>query len=94
MNALGVEGQTAPPCIVFFRVHGEDIEDVSIYRIDDQTTDPVLVAAELEQYVNDAIKRLNAEGDVSALSSLGRLIAPIGALAKVGEFLLKLKGAA
>lgn len=94
MQALGVEGQAAPPCMVFFRVHGEDIEDVSIYCIDEQTTDPVLVAAELERYVDDAIKRLNDEGDVSALSALGGLIAPIGALAKVGEFLLKLKGAA
>ena len=94
MEALGVGDQAVPPCMVFFRVHGEDIEDVAIYRIDEQATDPVLVAAELEQYVEDAIKRLNAEGDVSALSALGKLIAPIGALAKLGEFMLKLKGAA
>ena len=94
MEALGVEEQAVPPCMVFFRVHGENIEDVSIYRIDEQTTDPVLVAAELEQYVDDAINRLNAEGDVSALSALGNLIARVGALSKVGEFLLKLKGAA
>ena len=80
--------------MVFFRVHGEDIEDVSIYRIDEQTTDPVLVVAELELYVGDAIRRLNAEGNVSALSALGNLIAPIGALAKLGEFLFKLKGSA
>lgn len=59
-----------------------------------QTTDPVLVVAELELYVGDAIRRLNAEGDVSALSALGNLIAPIGALTKLGEFLFKLKGAA
>lgn len=94
MEALGVEEQAVPPCMVFFCVHGENIEDVSIYRIDEQTTDPVLVAAELEQYVDDVIKRLNAEGDVSALSALGNLIARVGALSKVGEFLLKLKGAA
>lgn len=94
MEALGVGDQAVPPCMVFFRVHEEDIEDVSIYRIDEQTTDPILVAAELEQYVNDAIKRLSAEGDVSALSALGNLIAPAGALAKLGEFLLKLKGVA
>lgn len=35
MAALGVEDQAVPPCMVFFRVHGEDIEDVSIYRIED-----------------------------------------------------------
>jgi hypothetical protein len=94
MEALGIEDQMVPPCMVFFRVHGEDIEDVSIYHIDEQTTDPVLVAAEFEQYVDDAIKHLNAEGRVFALSALGSLIAPVGALAKVGDFLLKLKGAA
>ncbi len=44
--------------------------------------------------MDDVIKRLNAEGDVSALSALGNLIARVGALSKVGEFLLKLKGAA
>ena len=94
MEALGIEGQAMPPCMVFFRVHAESIEDVSIYRIDEQTTDPVLVVAELEHYVDDAIKRMNAEGDVSALSALGKLIAPVGALAKLGEFLFKLKVAA
>jgi hypothetical protein len=92
MAALGVEQQAVPPCMVFFRVHGEQLEDVSIYHIDEQTEDPVLVVAELEQYVDDAIKRMNAEGDFSAFSGLGKAIAPITALSKLGELLLKLKG--
>jgi len=94
METLGVDDQAEPPCMVFFRVHKDNIEDVSIYRIDEKTADPVLIVAELEQYVGDAIKRTNAEGDVSALSALGKLIAPIGTLVKLGGFLLKLKGAA
>lgn len=32
MEGLGVEDQTVRPCIVFFRVHAENIENVSIYR--------------------------------------------------------------
>lgn len=59
-----------------------------------QTTDPVLVVAELEQYVCDAIRRLNAKGNVPAMSALGNLIAPTGAMAKLGEVLFKFKGAA
>lgn len=94
MATLGIEDQAKPPCMVFFRVHAGNIEDVSIYRIDEGSTDPILIVAELEQYVDDAIKRLKTEGDVSALTVLGKLIAPIGTLIKVGEFLLKLRGAA
>lgn len=92
MAALGIEDQAEPPCMVFFRVLGEHIEDVSIYRIDEQTADPVLVVAELEQYLDDAVKRLNAEGGFSPLSGLSKVIGPIAALTKVGELLLKLKG--
>jgi len=92
MAALGVEGQAEPPCIVFFRVFGEQIEDVSIYRIDERTDDPVLVAAELEQYVEDAIARMNTEGDASALFAMGKAIAPIATLAKWSELLMRLKG--
>lgn len=91
MTELGVEEQAVPPCMVFFRVHGEQIEDVSIYNIDNQTQDPVLVVAELEQYVDDAIKRMNAEGDFSAITGLSKAIAPITALAKWGELLSKLR---
>lgn len=94
MAALGIEGQAEPPCMVFFRVHGENIEDVSIYRIDEQTRDPVLVAAELEQYVDEAIRKMNAEGDFSALTDLRKLVAPISALIKLNEFVLRLKSVA
>lgn len=92
MAALGVQDQVEPPCMVFFRVQGEHIEDVFIYRIDEQTQDPVLVAAELEQYVDDAIKKMKAEGDFSALTDLSKIVAPMSALTKLGTFLLRLKG--
>lgn len=50
-----------------------------------------LIVAELQQYVDDAIKQLNAEGDVSVLIDVGKLIAPIGTMIKVGELLLGLR---
>lgn len=92
--ALGVEDQAAPPCMVFFRVHDGQVEDVSIYRIDEKTQDSVLIVAELEQYIGDALKAMNAENDLGAFSGLTNVIAFIGAVGKLSEFLLKLKGSA
>lgn len=72
--ALEVENQVSAPYIVFFRVQGDDIEDVSICAIDEKSTDPVLLVAELEQYVDHAVKIFNAEGNFSALTALGRAV--------------------
>lgn len=92
MAALGVDGQATTPCMVFFRVEDDAIVDVSIYEIDEESSDPVLTVAELEQYVEAALKGLNAEGDVSALTSVGAAVVKFGSLVKLGEFLLRLKG--
>jgi len=94
MEALGIEDQAQTPCMVFFHVTGENIENVSIYAIDERSTDPVLMVAELEQYVDEAINKLNAEGNLSALTSIGKSLASFGSLIRLAEFLLKLKGAA
>lgn len=94
MRALGIEEQAQAPCMVFFRVIGENIEDVSIYVIDEKSTDPILTVAELEQYVDEAINKLNDEGNFSALTSIGKSLASFGSLIRLTEFLLKLKGAA
>ncbi|MCM2557473.1 hypothetical protein NDQ41_01995 [Alcaligenes faecalis] len=94
MEALGIEDQAQTPCMVFFNVTGENIEDVSIYAIDEKSTDPVLTVAELEQYVDEAINKLNAEGNFSALTSIGKSLASFGSLIRLTEFLLKLKGTA
>lgn len=93
LDALGVADQAIPPCVVFFRVHGDEIEDVSIYKVDDHTDDPVLVVAEIQGYVASAIKQMNQEGDLSALTVAAKIVSSIGALIKVGEFILRLKGA-
>ena len=37
---------------------------------------------------------MNAEGDFSALTDLKKVVAPMAALTKLGEFILKLKGVA
>jgi hypothetical protein len=94
MEALGIENQAQIPCMVFFRVNMENIEDVSIYAIDEKSTDPVLSVAELEQYVDEAINKLNAEGDLSALTLIGSSLSSFGSLMKFVEFVSKLYRAA
>ena len=93
MAALGVEEQAVPPCMVFFGVHGDQIEDVSIYVIDEQTQDPILVVAELEQYIDEATTKMNAQGNLAGISDWAKTIARITAVAKFSELILKLKGA-
>ncbi len=90
MAALGVEGQATTPSIVFFRVENGDIEVLSIYAIDGDSTDPVLIVAELEQYVGDAVKILNAEGNVSALTSLGTAVVQFAGLVRLADFASRL----
>lgn len=94
MSALGVKGQAEVPCMVFFHVDDEDIKDASIYAIDEKSTDPVLIIAELEEYVDSAIRALNAEGDLSGLTFLGKAVTKLNCLVKFSELLLKLKGVA
>lgn len=93
MKALGVEGQVNTPCMVFFRVADENIEDVSIYAIDEKSVDPALTVAELEEYVDAAIAAFNAQGNFSLLGLAGQAVVQIGGLVKFGEFLSKLKDA-
>lgn len=92
MAALGIENQAKTPCIVFFRVENGDIEDVSIYAIDGDSTDPVLTVAELAQYVDEAVNILNAEGNVSALTSLGTAAVKFAGLLRLADVVSRLTG--
>lgn len=94
MAALGITGQAVTPCMVFFRISGENIEDVSIYAIDGESNDPVLTVAELEKYVDGAVKRLNEEGDISPLTSLAAAAAQLAGLLKFADFVKKISSAA
>lgn len=95
MAALGVdEGQAKTPCMVFFRVSDDTIGDVSIYPIDERSTDVDLTIAELENYVALAIKAMDVEGDFFALTSIGDVVLRIGGVVELGEFLWKLQEAA
>lgn len=67
MKLLGIEEQAEIPCMAFFRVFGDTIEAGAVSHIDVRSADPVLVIAELERYVGEAIDTLNSEGNMSGL---------------------------
>ena len=90
MTALGVENQAETPCMVFFRVEDGGIEDILICAIDGESTDPVLTVAELERYIGNAVKLLNAEGNISALTSLATAVVQPGRLVKIADLVSRL----
>jgi hypothetical protein len=69
---LNSEHQIHPPCIVFFRIHGADIEDIAFHSIDAQTREPHLVVEELRRYISGYIDEMNAQGDLTGLTWLGK----------------------
>ena len=65
LAALGVEGQAFPPCVVFFRAHEGEIEDIEIAQLDN--ADLIHGFSELygavERYI-DAQPRSTSESSV------------------------------
>lgn len=68
MQALNVEDQVTAPCIVFFRVTGDEINDISFRHIDEQTEEEHLIIEALRRDIAEYTAGMNAEGDVSALT--------------------------
>lgn len=72
LKALNVDQQIAPPCIVFFRVNGKNIEDINFHNIDAETQEPHLIIEELRRYVAGYIDEMNAQGDLSGLTWIAK----------------------
>lgn len=94
MAALGVDEQVELPAIVFFRVGGGSIEDVSFRLIDAQCVDPVLVVAELVQYVEEAKKNMRSEGNISPLLDAGKAVIKTTGILEFGTLVAWLERAA
>lgn len=86
MELLGIEEQAEIPCVVFFRVFRSTIETGAISHIDVRVADPVLLVAELERYVDEAVATLNSEGNLLGLAFLGKSI-PLSTLLKLRDFI-------
>ena len=84
MQALNVENQVTPPCIVFFRVTEDEIGDISFRYIDDQMEDEHLIVEALRRDIAAYAAGINAEGDLSPLTKA------VGWLSKTA-FILGLK---
>lgn len=65
-KVLNIQDQVHPPCIVFFRIHAGNLEDIDPHPINAEQK-PHIVVAQLERAILDYIARLNQQGDFSAL---------------------------
>lgn len=74
MKAVGVNRQISPPCVVFFRVSGVNIEDVSIHRLDGRTRQTHMVVEQLRRLIVENIEEREREGDLSALTIIGKVV--------------------
>jgi len=72
LQALGVDRQVSPPCIVFFRANGERIEDIDCHHIDAETQEPHLVVEELRRYVMGYIDGMNEQGNFAGLTWIAK----------------------
>ncbi|WP_224652782.1 hypothetical protein [Pectobacterium versatile] len=70
MQALGVADQISLPCIVFFRVTGDEIGDINFRCIDDQVDDEHLIVEALRRDIAEYTASINAEGDLSPLTKV------------------------
>lgn len=70
MQALGVADQIALPCIVFFRVNGDEIGDINFRCIDDQADDRHLIVEAMRRDIAEYTTSINVEGDVTPLTKV------------------------
>lgn len=68
LEALNVGEQVAPPCIVFFRISGQNIEDIALNSIDAETEDLHLIVEEMRRYIMNYVDGINEQGDLSGLT--------------------------
>lgn len=78
MSQLGVWDQVHPPCIVFFRVSDDQVEDVSFARIDGEK-EPHIIIEQLRRRIHERSREIRGQGDLSALSPLP-LVSLLGVL--------------
>ncbi len=68
LRVLNIREQASPPCMAFFRVSGESIEDVDIKTIEPSLLDSHIIVQQMEQHIRDYIKALNSEGDLTGIT--------------------------
>jgi hypothetical protein len=68
LEALNVNEQIAPPCIVFFRISGKNIEDVALNSIDAETEDLYLLVEEMRRHIVSYVEGINEQGNLSGLT--------------------------
>ncbi|MGC0808293.1 hypothetical protein WKG86_10250 [Pantoea agglomerans] len=70
MEALGVEEQIDMPCIVFFRVTDDKIDDINFRSIDKQVDEEYLIVEALRRDIAEYTEDMNSQGNFSALTGV------------------------
>ncbi|MCO4879036.1 hypothetical protein [Paraburkholderia caribensis] len=68
LRVLNIRDQASPPCMAFFRVNGESIEDVDIRTIEPSLLDPHIIVQQMERHIRDYVNDLNKEGDLTGIT--------------------------
>lgn len=85
-KALNIQDIAHPPCIVFFRIHAGNLEDIEPHSINAEQK-PHFVVTQLESTIRDYISRLNQQGDFSALPRPLEIIAIVSLVASLKALL-------
>lgn len=75
LEALGVQGQVPPPCVVCFRVYGNEVDDIDFHEIDERSGDGVLVLEQVKRHLSAYVEEMGKQGDISALPRPKTLLA-------------------
>ncbi|MFB4355949.1 hypothetical protein RBJ15_09815 [Pantoea sp. BS_4] len=87
IKALGVEEQITMPCIAFFSVTDDKIDDINFRCIDDQVDEGHLIVEALRRDIEEYIESMKTQGDYSALTSVAGWLSVQGFLAALKHFI-------
>lgn len=73
LKELGITNQANLPCIAFFRINKNHIEDVSIHSIDERITEPFMVVEQICRFIKAEKQNQKKEGDISGLTDILRI---------------------
>jgi len=92
LDAMNIADQATLPCMVVFRFENGGFTDGSIFPLDYENKDAVTVANDMVHYLRATIETMKKEGDPSALTVLPKAALRLGGLARLADFLMKMKG--
>jgi hypothetical protein len=70
LKELRINDQANLPCIAFFRIYNENLEDISIHSIDQNTNESFMVIEQICRIIKKEKQNKKKEGNISALTDV------------------------